>query len=254
MELNGKVALVTGAAAGIGRATALRLAQAGARVVVLSDVREEAGEAAAAEVAQATGARADFIRADVAVWEDVARLHREIAQRHGRLDVAVNNAGVLGPYLRTDAYPLEAWHQVIGVNLTGVFHCLRAQLPALAAQGGGAIVNVASVAGLGGFPAHSAYAASKHGVVGLTRTAALEYARKNVRVNAVCPTFIETDMVAQTTAEKPDVTPEKLAALVPMGRLGQAAEVAGAILYLASDAARFLTGHCLPVDGGQRAV
>ncbi|MDX1907923.1 MAG: SDR family oxidoreductase [Bacteroidia bacterium] len=242
--------LITGAAAGIGRAAAFLLARAGAHVIV-SDVQEAAGEDTAAQI-RAAGGQAEFIRAEVADEASVQALFREIETRYGRLSGAVNNAGIEGPWGQLVAYPTDAWHRVLAVNLTGVFFCMREELRLMSAAGTGAIVNIASVAGVSGFPRHPAYAASKHGVLGLTRTAALEHARQGIRINAVCPAFTRTDMVGQNLTENPDLEP-KLIQAIPLRRLGTAEEIAEAIVWLLSPEASFITGHALLADGGMRA-
>ena len=244
--VDGKVILVTGAASGIGRATALALARAGARLV-LGDVAA-AGEDIARE-ARALGIDAEFLRTDVTRQVDVDALVARAIARHGRLDCAVNNAGIEGVLRETADYPEETFERVINVNLIGVWRCLRAEIPAMLRGGGGAIVNTASVAGLVGAGAFSAYVASKHGVVGLTRSAAIEYAKAGIRVNAVCPGVIDTPMLDRLEAEMPALR-EALLAMKPMGRLGQPDEVAAAVVWLCSEAASFVTGHALAVDGG----
>jgi NAD(P)-dependent dehydrogenase (short-subunit alcohol dehydrogenase family) len=244
--VDGKVILVTGAASGIGRATALALARAGARLV-LGDVAA-AGEDIARE-ARALGIDAEFLRTDVTRQVDVDALVARAIARHGRLDCAVNNAGIEGVLRETADYPEETFERVINVNLIGVWRCLRAEIPAMLRGGGGAIVNTASVAGLVGAGAFSAYVASKHGVVGLTRSAAIEYAKAGIRVNAVCPGVIDTPMLDRLEAEMPALR-EALLAMKPMGRLGRPDEVAAAVVWLCSEAASFVTGHALAVDGG----
>jgi NAD(P)-dependent dehydrogenase (short-subunit alcohol dehydrogenase family) len=242
-----KVVLVTGAASGIGRATAVTLAREGARLV-LCDVAATAGEETARE-ARALGAEAEFLTADVARQTEVDQLVEYALARHGRLDCAVNNAGIEGALRETADYPEETFVRVIHVNLIGVWRCLRAEIPAIRRNGGGAIVNMASAAGLVGAGGLSAYAAAKHGVVGLTRTAAIDYAKAGIRVNAVCPGLIETPMVDRLSAELPTLR-DALVAMKPMGRLGRPEEVAEAVVWLCSDAASFVTGHMLAVDGG----
>jgi NAD(P)-dependent dehydrogenase (short-subunit alcohol dehydrogenase family) len=245
-RVDGKVVLVTGAASGIGRATAIELAIEGARLV-LCDV-DAAGEDTA-RAARALGAEAAFVTADVARQADVDALVEHAVARHGRLDCAVNNAGIEGALRETAEYPEETFVRVIEVNLIGVWRCLRAEIPAMRRAGGGAIVNLSSAAGLVGAGGLSAYVAAKHGVVGLTRAAAIDYAKEGIRVNAVCPGVIETPMVDRLSAELPTLR-DALVGMAPMGRLGQPEEIAEAIVWLCSDAASFVTGHTLAVDGG----
>jgi NAD(P)-dependent dehydrogenase (short-subunit alcohol dehydrogenase family) len=245
-RLDGKVALVTGAGSGIGRAAALAFAEAGARVVA-ADVDEAGGAATAAQITEA-GGDGVFVRADVAVAGDVAGLVAAAVARYGRLDCAHNNAGIAGGGGLTGDTPDDVWERVLRVNLTGVFLCLKAELAQMLRQGGGAIVNTASVAGLVG-GAGSAYVASKHGVVGLTKNAALEYAPQGIRVNAVCPGVITTPMVERALAARPGLE-EAWRAAEPVGRFGDPGEVAAAVVWLCSDAASFVTGVALPVDGG----
>ena len=246
-DLAGRVAVVTGAASGIGRATAHALATAGAAVVA-ADLDEGGGIAAAESIADA-GGTARFVACDVAVEDDVEAAVRTALETFGRLDVLVNNAGVGGPTLPVHAQPSAEWRRVFEVNVHGTFYGVRHALPVMVAAGRGAIVNVASVAGLNGFAAHAAYAASKHAVVGLTRSAALDVARSGVRVNAVCPGFTETPMVADGL-DALGLTAEQLAGRVPMQRFALADEVAQAILYLCSDVAAYVTGQTLVIDGG----
>lgn len=245
----GRVALVTGAASGIGLATARAFAACGAKVV-LSDLPGSAGESAA-QALRDEGALAKFVAADVADPQSAMDMVAATVAAYGRLDCAVNNAGVPGSdgvRRSTADFDLASWRRVMSVNLDGVFHCLRAELPAMLATGGGAIVNMASILGSVGFALASAYTASKHGVVGLTRAAALEYARLNVRINAIGPGFIETPMTAPIRA-----TPEGLAMITaqhPIGRLGQPEEIATLALFLCSEAASFITGAYYVDDGG----
>ncbi len=246
-QFEGKVALITGAGSGIGRATALALAADGAKVVV-SDINVAGGEETVSLVT-AAGGDAHFVKADVAAAAEVDAMVQETVGRYGRLDFGINNAGISGGWARVSEYPLDEWHQVLGINLSGVFYCMRSQLPYMLEQGGGVIVNVSSVAGLTGLAMAAAYTASKHGVVGLTKAAALEYARKNIRVNAVCPVFTKTPMV-EAMFELDPTFEEKLKRSIPMRRYGTPEEVADAIRWLCSDAASFMTGHALPLDGG----
>lgn len=195
------------------------------------------------------GGQAHFVKADVTIAVEVEAMVNETIRQFGRLDFALNNAGIDGVRARTADYPEEVWRQVIEVNLTGVFLCMKYELPHMVKQGGGAIVNLSSVAGVTGFPGHAAYTASKHGVIGLTKTAALDYAGKKIRVNAVCPAYTRTPMVERMVQEFPELE-QKLIERVPLGRLGVPEEIAQAVAYLFSDAADFITGHSLVLDGG----
>jgi NAD(P)-dependent dehydrogenase (short-subunit alcohol dehydrogenase family) len=242
-EFEGKVAFITGGASGLGRAAAVQLAAAGASVVV-ADVQYDAARDLARELGSQVVIRACDVRDDHAVEQAVAMT----VEQFGRLDIAINAAGIGGPEVRTAEYEHGEWERVIDVNLNGVWRCMRHEIPAMLATGGGAIVNIASVAGLIGFPRHPAYAASKHGVVGLTKTAALEYGRKGIRINALCPGFTLTPMVQHMIDAGLPI--ETLAARVPLGRLGTAEEVAAAAVFLCSSASAFMSGHALAIDGG----
>jgi len=247
--LDGRVALVTGAASGIGRSSALAFATNGARVVV-ADILEEQGRETV-DLIEAAGGEAIFVPADVSRRGDVEGLIKAAVDTYGRLDCAHNNAGIEGtgpPGAEFHTLPDDAWDQVLRINLKGVWLCMQTEIAQMLTQGGGAIVNTASIAGLvGGFGA--AYSAAKHGVVGLTRTAALAYATRGIRVNAVCPGVIDTPMVARVRARRPDF--DEFAVMgEPIGRLGQPEEIAEAVVWLSSDAASFVTGVALPVDGG----
>jgi len=246
-NLAGKVALITGGASGIGRDCARALAGAGASVV-LADVNEVEGAKFAAELAR-TRAKALFIPADVTRADQVQALLTSLTRRFGRLDFALNNAGIDGARAPTAEYPADVWDRVIAVNLTGVFNCLKYELDVMARQRHGVIVNMASVAGLTGFVGHAAYTAAKHGVVGLTRTAALEYARHGIRVNAVCPSYTQTPMLERVARRIPGLK-ARLASIAPLGRLCTSKEIAEAVLYLFSDGAAFITGQTLVLDGG----
>ena len=248
-EFSNKIVLVTGAASGIGLACAQTFASGGAKVIV-ADRHREVGEAAAADI-RAAGGQASFVEVDVADAASVQAMVDATLAAHGRLDIAVNNAGVAGRRNPTDRYSLDDWQHIIGINLTGVFHCLRAELPAMIAGGGGAIVNLASILGSVGMAGTPAYTASKHGVVGLTRTAALDSAQHGIRVNSVGPGFIETPMIAQALSDA--AMTAHLITQHPIGRLGQAQEIANTIAFLCSDQASFITGSYYTVDGGYTA-
>lgn len=240
-------ALVTGAATGIGRATALAFAKRGCSVVI-ADIDLSRTEVVADEI-RAMGTEALAVRADVASPADVESLHQATLDAFGRLDYACNNAGIEGLQAPMTETTLENFDRVIGVNLRGLFLCMQAQLPIMIRQGSGSIVNVASIAGLVGFPGLPAYCASKGGVIQLTRTAALEYATQGIRVNAVCPGAVKTEMIDRITHEDPE-TEKAFAALHPMNRMGTVDEVASAIVWLCGPEAGFITGQALAVDGG----
>lgn len=242
------VALVTGAATGIGLATALAFGRAGCRVVV-ADRDAARGEKAAEAVRAAGGDGSIFVTCDVSDPQQVQALHRRIADHYGRLDAAVNNAGIEGESAPTADCTLENFDRVIGVNLRGVFLCMKEQLKMMAARKQGAIVNMASVAGLVGFAGSPAYCASKGGVIQLTRAAAIEYAESNVRVNAICPGVIATEMIDRFTHKDP-ATMKAMAAMHPMNRVGTPQEIADTVVFLCSPQASFITGQALAIDGG----
>ena len=246
-RLEGKVALVTGAGSGIGRATALVFAREGAKVAV-ADVVVEGGQETV-RLIQDAGGEARFFAVDVSKADQVEKLIQDIVAAYGRLDCAHNNAGVEGALAQTGDYAEDQWDRVISINLKGVWLCMKYQLPQMLRQGGGSIVNTASGAGLIGVVGMPAYVASKHGVVGLSKTAALEYAKSNIRVNAVCPGLIQTPMVERITGDSPQMG-EALVAAEPIGRIGKPEEIAEAVVWLCSDAASFVTGHAMSVDGG----
>jgi NAD(P)-dependent dehydrogenase (short-subunit alcohol dehydrogenase family) len=246
-SLEGKVAVVTGAAAGIGRASAQIFAREGASVVV-ADVDEEGGRETVAMI-EAAGGRASFIRTDVSVAPEVAAMVHHARATYGGLDCAHNNAGIAAPLAPLADYPDEGWHRTLAVMLTGVYLCLKAQIPAMLERGGGAIVNTASGVGLVGYPHQAAYTASKHGVIGLTKVAALDYGARGIRVNAVCPGTARTPMVDKALARDPSIE-KHLRALHPIGRIAEASEVAEAAVWLCTPAASFVLGVALPVDGG----
>lgn len=250
-NFSGQVALVTGAANGIGRATALAFAAQGLKVVV-SDI-DTAGGGETVALIQAAGGEARFVPCNVARDTDVQALVAATVAAYGRLDYAFNNAGIDIEQGRLADSSEAEFDALMNVNVKGVWLCMKHQIPVMLAQGGGAIVNTASVAGLIAAPKMGIYCASKHAVIGLTKTAAVEYGKKNIRVNAVCPAVIDTEMFRRANA----ADPKKGAfaqAMHPVGRIGKAEEIAAAVLYLCSDAAGFTTGIALPVDGGVTAI
>ena len=251
MTFSGQVALVTGAAAGIDRATAQAFAEQGLKVV-LADI-DGAGIRDGAESIRAAGGEAIAVRCDVTRDEDVKALIEQTLAQYGRLDYAFNNAGIEIEQGRLAEGSEAEFDAIMGVNVKGVWLCMKHQLPVMLAQGGGAIVNTASVAGLGAAPKMSIYAASKHAVIGLTKSAAIEYAKKKIRVNAVCPAVIDTDMFRRAYEADPRKA-EFAAAMHPVGRIGKVEEIATAVLYLCCDGAAFTTGQALAVDGGATAI
>lgn len=245
--LDGRAALVTGGGSGLGRASAIALARAGANVTV-ADVDEQGGKETAALVFEEVGGDADFVHADVTRPDEVEAMVDKTITRWGHLDCALNNAGTTGASAPTAEHTLDDWNRAIALNLTGVFLCLKYEIPAMLERGG-AIVNMASGAGLVGFAGLPAYVASKHGVVGLTRAAALEYASQSVRINAICPGSTRTPMLEGFMGGDPQIE-RMMTRAVPLGRLGRPEEIAEAVVWLCSDAASFVVGHALAVDGG----
>jgi NAD(P)-dependent dehydrogenase (short-subunit alcohol dehydrogenase family) len=251
LTFENKVALVTGAASGMGLATAKAFAEAGA-AVVLADSKEEAVKAEAQKLS-AAGHRAIAIRCDVSDDDQVAAMVERTVAEFGRLDAAFNNAGVMAHIAPTAVSTREDWDRVIGINLRGVWSCMKHELGQMERQGSGAIVNNASVGALTGNPGIGSYIASKHGVVGLTRTAALEYVRHGIRVNAINPGLIDTQIARDVVNGNEDAY-EDIAKHVPIGRAGTPEEIASAVLWLCSPGASYVVGHALTVDGGMTVV
>ncbi len=245
--LNSRVTLITGGGSGIGRASALAFERAGATVVV-ADYNAESGERTVRMLKDA-GGEAMFYPADVSNPEDIEALVNKIVETYGRLDCAFNNAGIEGDFAALSKCTIENWQRIISINLNGVFYCMKYEIAQMLRQGGGSIVNTSSVAGLVGAARAGAYSAAKHGVVGLTKTAALEYARKNIRVNAVCPGFVRTPM-ADRLIDRGTLGEKSMIASEPINRMGRPEEIAEAVVWLCSDAASFVTGVSMPVDGG----
>lgn len=245
--LQEKVAIITGAGSGIGKAAAVLYAREGAKVVV-SDIDETHGSQVVDEIIT-SGGEAIYVGSDAANPEDSRRLVESAVKQYGRLDIAVNNAGIGGPLAPTGDYPIEGWQKVIGINLSGVFYGMRYQIPAMLKKGG-SIVNIASILGQAGTKGSPAYVAAKHGVLGLTKAAALEYADKKIRINAIGPGYIKTPLIMNALD---DAARQALVGLHPIGRLGEAEEVAELIVWLASDKASFVTGSYYPIDGGYLA-
>jgi NAD(P)-dependent dehydrogenase (short-subunit alcohol dehydrogenase family) len=250
-NFDGKVVLVTGGGGGIGRASALAFAKAGARVAVVD--RDVAAGTETTRLVDTTGAQALFIQTDVTQATQVEAMVAQVVAHFGRLDCAFNNAGIEEEHMRLADCAEDTFDRIMAVNVKGVWLCLKYELAQMLKQGGGAIVNTASVAGLVGAPKMAAYSASKHAVLGLTKSAAVEYGRKNIRVNAVCPGVIRTAMFDRAVQADPKVGPA-VAQLHPIGRIGEADEVAAVVLWLSSDAASFVTGHAHTVDGGMTSV
>ena len=249
-EFKNRIVLVTGAASGVGRASALAFAREGAKVVI-ADINDKGGEETLKAI-RSSGGEALWIRTDVSKAGDVEELIKKIIDTYGRLDCAHNNAGIEGATLLTGDYTEEKWDRVINVNQKGVWLCMKHEIGRMLNQRRGVIVNTSSGAGIKGFPYHAAYCASKHAIIGLTKTAALEYAKKGIRVNAVCPGFIRVGLTEEAIAADPALE-GKFKAQIPVGRFGEGEEVAQAVVWLCSDAASFVTGQTLVIDGGASA-
>lgn len=246
-NFSGRVALVTGGTSGIGRAVALAFAEAGADVAIAA--RQEGQAGAACEAIEKAGGRALFVRADVRSEEDVSRMVKATVERFGRLDFAVNNAGVGGDMAALEATDQAVWDDVMAINARGVWLSMRHEIPAMLATGSGAIVNVSSIYGMAGRAAHHAYVASKHAVIGMTRSVALEVATRGIRVNALCPGATRTESMRQAEAAVPEIV-GALVAEHPMKRMASEEDVAGAALWLCSEGAAYMTGAPLLIDGG----
>lgn len=245
--LEGKVAVVTGAAMGIGRESALIFAREGAAVVV-ADI-DEVGGRQTVELVEAAGGEAAFVHCDVSVQADVEAMVTFTVATFGGLDCAHNNAGIAAPMAPLADYPDEGWHRTLDIMLNGVYYGMKAEIPAMLARGGGAIVNTASGVGLVAYKHQAAYTASKHGVIGLTKVAALDYGALGIRINAICPGTARTPMVDEAVRRQPAIDAH-LTALHPIGRIGEPAEIAEAAVWLCTPAASFVLGVALPVDGG----
>jgi NAD(P)-dependent dehydrogenase (short-subunit alcohol dehydrogenase family) len=244
---DGKVALVTGGSFGIGRATAVAFAKRGAKVVVADWMEDKENETI--KLIKNAGSDGLFVQCDVSSSTEVGNMIEKAIARFGRLDYAFNNAGIEGATANTHECTEENWDKVVGINLKGIWLCMKNEIRCMLKQGKGMIVNCASVAGLIGFPGLPAYVVSKHGVVGLTKTAALEYAKQGIRINAVCPGVIKTPMIDRVTGKDKEVE-KQYTEMEPVGRMGNPEEVAEAVVWLCSDPASFVTGIAMPVDGG----
>ena len=254
-SFQGKVALITGGSSGIGRATAIAFAREGAKVIVTSRRENEGKETL--RMIKEVGSEGLFIRTDVSKEADVKAMVEGTVKAYSRLDYAFNNAGIEGDVAPLAEQNVDNYEAVLGINVGGVFLSMKYEIPQMLKNGGGAIVNMSSVGGLIGFPGFSLYVASKHAVLGLTKTAALEYAKSGIRINAVSPAVIETDMVDRFVGKvgvgKEGEMRQQLAAMHPIGRMGKPEEIASAVLYLCSDGASFVTGQTLAIDGGYTA-
>lgn len=247
--LSGKVAIITGASSGIGRAIAIKFAEEGAKLVA-TDLDDAGGQETLALIERHYPGAAIFVHADSSQPADNEGVVAAAVKKFGALHIGINNAGIGGPIAPVGEYPIDGWQKVLSVNLSGVFYGMRYQIPEILKAGGGAIVNISSILGQVGFANSSAYVAAKHGVVGLTQNAALEYSDKNIRVNVVGPGFIKTPMIENNLSQE---VLAGVAALHPIGRIGEPQEVAELVLWLASDKASFVSGSYYAVDGGYLA-
>jgi NAD(P)-dependent dehydrogenase (short-subunit alcohol dehydrogenase family) len=245
--MENKTVIITGAASGIGKATAQLFAKQGANVVV-SDIQESEGERVVKEICS-TGGKASYFKTDVSKPEEMEALVNFAVKTYGKLDMAVNNAGIGGELNPIADMSIEGWQKVISINLSSLFYGMKYQIQAMLKSGGGSIVNISSILGAVGFAGSAGYSAAKHGVIGLTQTAALEYAAHNIRINAVCPGFIDTPLLKALDNEMK----KQIISLHPIGRLGKSEEIAELILWLSSDKASFVNGSYHPIDGGYLA-
>jgi NAD(P)-dependent dehydrogenase (short-subunit alcohol dehydrogenase family) len=250
-KLENKTVFITGGLSGIGRACALAAAEEGANVVI-ADILSVALDETMKEIT-AENEKSIFIECDVISHDQIASAMTEVIAKFGTIDVALNNAGIPGADKKIDEIVAEEWDYVIHVNLTGIFNCMKHELAAMVKQKCGVIVNMSSVLGKVGFPKSAAYVAAKHGVLGLTKTAALEYAANNIRVNAICPGFIDTPMLTKEGIKEDEKSKQRIMGLHALNRFGTAKEIAKAFIFLASDDSTFVTGACLDVDGGYLA-
>ncbi len=249
-KFEGKVCLISGACSGIGLAASLAFAKHGA-TFILTVVASEGGKETV-EMVERAGGKAEFIRVNVSKSAEVDQMVEQVVKKHGRLDIAINNAGIGGPWGRLSDITFADWDRLMDINLSGVFYCMKAELTAMAEMKTGVIINVSSIAGLRGLAHSSAYSATKHAVIGLTKSAALEYARANIRINAVCPAFTRSPLFDKMFEIDPSYQ-EKLLRNIPMRRYGEPGDIADAMVWLASEDASFVTGQCLPLDGGMTA-
>ncbi|MBT3559910.1 MAG: glucose 1-dehydrogenase [Flavobacteriaceae bacterium] len=249
MKYKNKIVLITGSGSGIGKAAALAFSKEGGTIIV-SDINEINGVKTVSEIIKNNG-KASFFKTDVSNFDMVQNLMDFIIEKYGRLDIAINNAGVGGDFAKITDITLESWDKTMSVNSSGVFYCIKTQIPIMLKQGKGVILNTSSIAGIRGLPNAIAYSASKHAVIGITKTAAMEYAKNNIRVNALCPVFTITPMFDPEAMDKlKDGISERLKASIPMKRFANVMEQVNTMLWLCSDEASFITGQAISVDGG----